>query len=141
MNDFGSFRDQMNFIMKLYMRKSLKKTMAKAPHAGSRKYIAEFIHDKFLKNSSQYKVIQPQALAFFNGTYWWVAKIVTIDRATNNIGIARKAEVGFCYCVRDQERDTSKWKELICKKTLPVKQTKSLVKKTEDVVKVERKRR
>jgi len=133
------FKDQMNFIMKLYMRKSPKTTMAKAPHIGSRKHIAEFIHDKFLKNSSQYKVIQPQALAFFNGTFWWVAKIVTIDRAVNNIGIARKSEVGFVI-VSESKKGHFKIEGTYMQKTLPVKQTKSLVRKTEDVVKVERKR-
>jgi len=130
----------MNFIMKLYMRKRHKTTMAKAPHIGSRKYIAEFVHDKFLKKDSQYKVIQPQALAFFNGTFWWVAKIITIDRAVNNIGIARKTEVGFVI-VSEGKKGHFKIEGTYMQKTLPMKETKALVKKTEDVVTVERKRR
>tara|TARA_Y100001949_G_C15982844_1_gene329152 strand:- start:2212 stop:2556 length:345 start_codon:yes stop_codon:yes gene_type:complete len=113
--------------------------MAKAPHTGSRKHIAEFIHDKVLNNSSQYKVIQPQALAFFNGTFWWVAKIVTIDRAINNIGIARTAEVGFVI-VSESKRGKFKLEGTYMQKALPTKQTKSLVKRTVDVVKVERNR-
>ena len=112
--------------------------MAKAPHVGSRKHIAEFIHDNVLKGSKQYSVIQPQALAFFNGTYWWVAKIVTIDRAINNIGIARKHEAGFVI-VSEGKRGKFKVEGTYMQKTLPVKETKSLVKTTKSVVKVESK--
>ena len=112
--------------------------MAKAPHVGSRKTVAEFRHDHVLKGSTQYKVIQPQALAFFNGTFWWVAKIVTIDRATNNIGIARKHEAGFVI-VSEGKKGKYKIEGTYMQKTLPVKQTKSLVKATKNVVKVERK--
>jgi hypothetical protein len=112
--------------------------MAKAPHVGSRLHIAEFVHDAVLKGSTQYKVIQPQALAFFNGTFWWVAKIVTIDRATNNIGIARKHEAGFVI-VSEGKRGKFKIEGTYMQKTLPVKETKSLVKTTKNVVKVERK--
>lgn len=110
--------------------------MAKPPHVGSRKHIAEFIHDKVLKGSSQYKVIQPQTLAFFNGSYWWVAKIVTIDRATNNIGIARKTEAGFVI-VSEAKRGHFKVEGTYIQKSLPMKKTTSLVKKTKGVVKVE----
>jgi len=111
--------------------------MAKAPHAGSRVHIAEFIHDKVLKGSKQYKVIQPQTLAFFNETFWWCAKIVTIDRAINNIGIARKHEVGFVI-VSEGKRGKFKLESTYMQKMIPMKETRSLVKKSQDVVTVER---
>ena len=111
--------------------------MAKAPHVGSRKNIAEFVHDNVLKGSSQYKVIQPQALAFFNGTFWWVAKVVTIDRAVNNIGIARKTEAGFVI-VSEGKRGKFKIEGTYMQKSLPMKETKSLVKAMKNVVRVER---
>ena len=112
--------------------------MAKAPHVGSRKHIAEFIHDNVLKGSKQYKVIQPQILSFFNGTYWWVAKIITIDRAVNNIGIARKHEAGFVI-VSEGKRGKFKVESTYMQKTLPMNETKSLVKTTKNVVTVESK--
>jgi len=110
--------------------------MAKAPHVGSRVHIAQFVHDHVLKGSKQFKVIQPQALAFFNGTFWWVAKIVTIDRAVNNIGIARKHEAGFVI-VSEGKRGKFKVEGTYMQKTLPVKETKSLVTTAKNVVKVE----
>ena len=58
----------------------------------------------------------------------------------NNIGIARKTEVGFVI-VSEGKKGHFKIEGTYMQKTLPMKETKALVKKTEDVVTVERKRR
>ena len=67
--------------------------MAKPPFTGSKLTVSEFVHKK-LKDKS-YKVIQPAVLSFHDEKYWWFAKIVHIGRFDNNVGIARKREVGF----------------------------------------------
>ena len=111
--------------------------MAKAPHVGSRMHIAEFVHEKILKGSKQYKIIQPQVLAFFNESFWWVAKIVTIDTSDNPVGIVRKREAGFVI-VSENKKGKFKLEGTYMQKALPV--TGGLGKMERNVVKVERKR-
>jgi|TARA_B110000495_G_C23029415_1_gene612569 hypothetical protein len=67
--------------------------MAKPPFTGSKVAVSEFVHNK-LKDKS-HKVIQPAVLSFHDEKYWWFAKIVHIGRFDNNVGIAKKREVGF----------------------------------------------
>jgi len=112
--------------------------MAKAPHVGSRRTVAEFVHDKILKGSKQYKIIQPQTLAFFNESYWWVAKIITIDTSDNPVGIVKKREAGFVI-VSEGKKGKYKLEGTYMQNALPVTGTLGKLKK--NVVKVERKRR
>ncbi len=67
--------------------------MAKPPFTGSKLTVSEFVHKK-LKDKS-YKVIQPAVLSFHDDKYWWFAKIVSIGRFDEGVGIARKREAGF----------------------------------------------
>ena len=67
--------------------------MAKPPFTGSKLTVSEFVHNR-LKDKN-YKVIQPAVLSFHDDKYWWFAKIVHIGRFDENVGIARKREVGF----------------------------------------------
>ena len=67
--------------------------MAKPPFTGSKLSVSEFVHNK-LKDKN-YKVIQPQVMSFHDDKYWWFAKVVSIGRFDENVGIARKREAGF----------------------------------------------
>jgi hypothetical protein len=69
--------------------------MAKAPEVGSKINVAAYIHKKLEKYDKRYKVIQPQVIAHFNETFWWVAKIIKIDDSIGSVGIIKKYETGF----------------------------------------------
>ena len=99
-----------------------KRTMAKAPHVGSRMHVAQFVHEKVLKGSKDLKVIQPEVLSFFNDKYWWVAKIITIDKTMNVVGIARKTEYGFVI-VSESNKGKYKVEGTYMDKRLPDKVT------------------
>lgn len=82
--------------------------MAKPPTAGSRKGVAEFIHDKVCNKDPDLKVIQPAPVSHHDDKFWWVAKIIKVDQARTTIGITRKSEIGFV--VVSQTDKSSKFK-------------------------------
>jgi hypothetical protein len=82
--------------------------MAKPPTIGSKKHVAEYIHDKICKGNPNLKVIQPAPVSHHNDKFWWVAKIVEIDPTKTSVGITRKSEFGFV--VVSQTDKSSKFK-------------------------------
>ena len=69
--------------------------MAKLPPNGSRRAIAEWVEKKIKSKSIDLRGIQPQILAEVDGTFFWSVKVIEIQSAQANTGIARKYEAGF----------------------------------------------
>lgn len=69
--------------------------MAKPPHSGSKLTCAEFVFEKVCNREKKYKVIQPAVMSNHDDTYFWIAKIITIDGMDSNVRIPRKHESGF----------------------------------------------
>jgi hypothetical protein len=84
-------------------RKKSNKTMAKAPHIGSRKAVAEYGFNKVLKKDSSLKVIQPVILSHHDDTFFWSCKVIKVHQA-GSIGISRKTEEGFLVIEEKNEK-------------------------------------
>lgn len=70
--------------------------MAKLPPNGSRRLAAQFVEKQIHKKyGDSLKAIQPQILTALDGDFYWSVKIIDVQPAHVNVGIARKYEAGF----------------------------------------------
>ncbi len=70
--------------------------MAKLPPNGSRRLAAQFVENRVKKKyGDTLRAIQPQILAELDGDFYWSVKVIDVQPAHANVGIARKYEAGF----------------------------------------------